>query len=129
MPFLVIIALCTLAVVMLLVVWRMHAKRQLTKRQRAHYWKQWERVATMTDAHRRVLEAENIVARALHALGYKGSFAEKLIAAGPRFSQPQALWDAHKLRNRVAHEVGMNLSSQEAARAVSAFEKALKDLT
>ena len=61
----------------------------------------------------------------LGALGYQGSFADKLKKAGPRFQNLDALWSAHKLRNRIAHEVGIHVQPKEAERALRAFEGAL----
>ena len=39
-----------------------------------------------------------------------------------------AVWEAHKLRNRIAHETGQVLAHDDARRAVAAFEKALREL-
>ncbi len=83
----------------------------------------------LSDRARRVLEAEKIVDSALSALGYGGTFAEKLQRAGPRFSALQALWDAHKLRNRIAHERSVSVDDAQVKRALAAFERALKDLS
>jgi hypothetical protein len=38
------------------------------------------------------------------------------------------LWFAHKVRNNIAHEVGHDLNSAEAKRAMEYFRKALKEL-
>ena len=84
---------------------------------------------TVSDPARRVLEAEKIIDHALSALGYGGTFAEKLQKAGPRFSAGQTLWDAHKLRNRIAHERSVTVDSAQAKRAIAAFKRALKDLS
>ena len=54
----------------------------------------------------------------LGSLGYRGSFGEKLTAAGPRLRDVEALWRAHKLRNRLAHEPGVRIAEKEAQRAV-----------
>jgi hypothetical protein len=62
-------------------------------------------------------------------LGYEGSFADKLKKAGPRFGDVQALWNAHKVRNRIAHEMHVTLDARQVDSAMRAFERALKDLT
>lgn len=38
------------------------------------------------------------------------------------------VWEAHKIRNRIAHETDRVLTQQQAERAVSLFAKALKEL-
>ena len=88
----------------------------------------WQIASAQTDRHRRLLDCEKVVEQALTEAGFQGSFSEKLQRAGPRFQNIQPLWEAHKLRNRIAHEVGVQLSEQETARAARAFERALKDL-
>lgn len=75
-----------------------------------------------------VMDADKLLAHALERLGYPGSMADKLKRAQPRFSDVQALWGAHKLRNRIAHEVSVTVTSDDARRALRAFERALRDL-
>lgn len=38
------------------------------------------------------------------------------------------IWEAHKIRNRIAHETDRVLTHEEAARAIGAFEAALREL-
>lgn len=80
------------------------------------------------DVHRRVLDAEKVLDGAMKKLGFTGSFADKLKKAGPRLRNVQAVWDAHKLRNRIAHEVGIRVDEKQANTAVQAFGKALEEL-
>lgn len=101
-------------------------RRRLTPRMRRYYRRQWQDVAALADPARQLIAAESVFDALLAALGYRGSFADKLKAAGPRFSNTEELWQAHKLRNRVAHEVGFSPSDAESRRAVAAFERALR---
>ncbi|MBI1934477.1 hypothetical protein HYS30_02305 [Candidatus Peregrinibacteria bacterium] len=84
-------------------------------------------MSRIADPSRRVLEAENIIDRALRDIGYQGTFGEKLKRMQKTLPQIDAVWAAHKLRNRIAHEPGMHISSTEATAALAAFEKALKN--
>ena len=128
MPIFIVTGLVIIAGVVLFVMWRMMRSRKLPASLRAKYERDFATARSQNDAHRKILDAENVVDHALRSLGYQGSFADKLKKAGPRFSDVQALWNAHKLRNRIAHESGVQVSVQEADRVVSAFERALKDL-
>lgn len=85
-------------------------------------------MSRISDSSRRVLEAENILDRALRDIGYQGTFGEKLKRMQRTLPNIDAVWHAHKLRNRLAHEPGLLLRKEEGERAVSAFEKALKTL-
>lgn len=88
--------------------------------------KQWAHVANVDDPARKVLEAEKVLDGVFRELGYEGTFGEKLKKIGPLLQNKQAVWDAHKLRNRIAHEVGISISEKEAGRAVKAFEKSIR---
>lgn len=109
-------------------VWWKSKARGLAGAQKEEIWNHWRSVTGITDPQRKVIEAEKVVDHAMKLLGYQGSFGDKLKKAGARFSNVQAVWDAHKLRNRIAHEVGMHVSEKEVQRSVNAFEKALRDL-
>jgi len=58
----------------------------------------------------------------------KLSLGEKLKSCGALFSDINGVWSAHKLRNRIAHELSLNVSSSECSRAISVFKRALNDL-
>jgi len=116
-----------LALFVVFSVWR-GARRKLSKEHLVQLKREWSHVAGLPDPTRRVLEAEKVLDHAFTLLGYKGSFADKLKKAERVLSNYQPLWDAHKLRNRIAHEPGFSISEQDAKRAVAQFEKALKAL-
>jgi len=43
-------------------------------------------------------------------------------------SDKEAVWQAHKLRNHLAHEVGFEITPSHAREAIAAYQRALKDL-
>lgn len=88
----------------------------------------WKKVREHDNPVLRVVEADKILDEALRLLGYTGSLGEKLKKAGPRFSNLNAVWAAHKLRNRLVHELDVKPADREVDQAVSAFHKALTDL-
>ena len=45
-----------------------------------------------------------------------------------RFSNLNAVWRAHKLRNAIAHEAGFEVSYKQAFNALAIYKEALKDL-
>lgn len=77
-----------------------------------------------------VIEADNIVDEIIKHVGYQGtSFGERLAQIEPSdFDNLQNVWEAHKIRNRIAHEAGHTLNQDEARQAIALFEKALKEL-
>ena len=88
--------------------------------------REWEHAVSQNDSVRRLLEAEKVFEHLLSLWRFSGTFADKLRAAGPRFSNVEPLWRAHKLRNRIAHEAGFHPSEGECAQAVQAYEQALR---
>ena len=79
-----------------------------------------------------ILEADNILDEVLEAQGYVGeTVAEKLKAMSrTKIASYDALWDAHKLRNEIAHggAIDMELSQKTARDTISKFENAFKEL-
>jgi hypothetical protein len=120
--------LVALALFFLGFVWWKSKARGLSAAQKQEIWNHWHRALAIEDLHRRVMEGDKVLDHAMQLSGFQGSMADKLRKAGPRFSNVQALWDAHKLRNSIAHEVSFPLSQKEASRAMTAFEKGLRDL-
>lgn len=122
------VILVALAIFFLGFVWWKAKARGLSAAQKQEVWNHWHRASEIPDLHRRVMEGDKVLDHAMQLLGFQGSMADKLRKAGPRFSNVQAVWDAHKLRNNLAHEVNASLSEKEASRAMAAFEKAIRDL-
>ena len=81
-----------------------------------------------------VLEADKLLFFVLDKMGYSGSLGERLKEAKERFVSDRNysiyndLWEAHKVRNRIIHEVKSEVLSYEASDAVNKFEKGLRKL-
>lgn len=82
------------------------------------------------DRKQAVISADSLMEKILAMAGYSGeNLGEKLKNIEPAdLDSLDALWEAHKVRNRIAHEAGYNLSKEDSERALSLFEKALKEL-
>lgn len=81
------------------------------------------------DPRIRVLELDKALDALLTALGYQGSLGEKLVAAGSRFPNIEALWKAHKLRNVLAHEPGARASDRDVEQMRGAIHEALRHVS
>ncbi len=79
-----------------------------------------------------ILEADNMLDEILEDQGYLGkTVADKLKAMNPsRITSYQELWEAHKVRNEIAHggAIDMELSKKTARDTVTNFGKAFKEL-
>jgi len=74
-----------------------------------------------------VLDADKLLDYALGKKGLTGSLGEKLKKGGHLFSDINGVWSAHKLRNRIAHELSQ-IPENEVSRSLNLYKKALKDL-
>jgi hypothetical protein len=76
-----------------------------------------------------VLEADKLLDQALRERGIKGeTMGERMKIAKDTWSNANAVWTAHKLRNQIAHESGIVVNYDDARRALGAFKQALKDI-
>lgn len=87
--------------------------------------KQWQHVHSIDDPEKRLMEAEKVLHHALRSTGLEGTFGDILKRIGPRIRNVDAVWSAHKLRNRLAHEPGFHPSTRELDHAVLIFERML----
>lgn len=76
-----------------------------------------------------VIEADKLLDKALNEMGLPGkTMGERMKRAGGYFTQVNAVWYAHKMRNQIAHEHGFSVDYNQAKHALGSFKQALKDL-
>ena len=97
----------------------------------------WEEIRSHMDSENSaewkmaIIEADLIMDDILKKIGYNGdSIGERLKNIEPSdFDNLKNVWDAHKVRNRIAHEgMQFKLSKEEAIEVIDKYEKALKEL-
>ncbi len=77
-----------------------------------------------------ILEADIMLSELLDLQGYKGeTIADKMKRVDrATFNSIDAAWEAHKVRNRIAHEgSAMELSPREVRRVIALYESVLKE--
>lgn len=122
--FLIGVAIVVLALP-LLVRWRLKSHWHLDPLVARRLKRTWQDVQRQSDPHLQVLEAEKAFEVLLGAWKLQGTFAEKLKQASWRIPEADAVWSAHRLRNRIAHEPGIRVAPDEAQRAISAYERVI----
>ncbi len=76
-----------------------------------------------------VIHADKLVDEALKRRKYKGNtMGERMVAAQRDFSDNDGVWFAHKLRNRLVHEVDTKVKEADVKKALMGLRQALKDL-
>jgi len=114
------LALLTFAVVS-------RSRRGFSETDKRIYQGHWSRIQSL-DSRQAVMEADKMLDEIMGKRGYKGTLGEKLKKAGPAFSNVNDVWSAHKLRNRLAHELGAKISFEEGKTALRRFARAYKDM-
>jgi hypothetical protein len=105
-------------------------RQKLPKRDMDFIISQWKEINSRVslDPKHSLIEADKLVDFTLKKKGYTGSFGDKLKTAEKAFSNIDAIWAAHKLRNNLVHQVGFTVNEGQVRGALFAFKKALSDL-
>ena len=76
-----------------------------------------------------VINADKLLDKALIEIGIPGkTMGDRLKHSPERFSDINAVWRAHKMRNALAHDTSAEITYRQAATALLAYKQALKDL-
>ncbi len=76
-----------------------------------------------------ILNADKLLGKALEEIGVVGkTTGERMKKYTPKFSKPNGIWMAHKLRNKIAHETEIKLNYDQTVLALGFFKQALKDM-
>lgn len=76
-----------------------------------------------------IIEADKLLDKALHEMGVAGkTMGDRLKHSASKFSEINAVWRAHKLRNAIAHESDLEIGYKQATTALNIYKQALKDL-
>lgn len=100
---------------------------------RSYYQKRWDEIQSLLKSAEgqqlSIIEADKLLDEALRKLRFSGkTMGERLVSAQRNFSNPNNVWTAHKLRNRVVHEASVKLQKRQLQTALAAIRVALKDL-
>lgn len=76
-----------------------------------------------------VIDCDKLLDKALIEMGIPGkTMGDRMKRAGSRFSNLNAVWRAHKLRNAIAHESDIQVGYKQVSNALTIYKQALKDL-
>lgn len=109
------------------------APRRQARLDHEFFQQQWAellaRVKTPEGMVLAVVDADKLLDHALKKRHFKGkTMGERLVSAQRMISDNDAVWYAHKLRNRLVHEPNIKLKKKEAQAALAGFRQGLKDL-
>lgn len=127
-----LIAIIILGVIFLAVIGWLSKKRPYSLK-KDYFESQWmellAKVKTPEGMVLAVIDADKLLDEALRHSHFHGkTTGERLVAAQRKLTDNDAVWYAHKLRNRLVHEPNVRLKKNEAQTALTGFKQALHDL-
>jgi hypothetical protein len=76
-----------------------------------------------------VMEADKLLDEALKEMHVRGeNLGERLKTGRNKFSNINAVWAAHRLRNQIVHERGVKVTYEQTTKALAVYRRALQDL-
>jgi hypothetical protein len=90
--------------------------------------KSWQKIVSEKDLRHQIQDADKLLDHMLRKKGFKGSLGEVLKRNASIFSDINGLWYAHKMRNKLAHELEYKVNSRDVNMALRSFKRALKDI-
>jgi hypothetical protein len=98
-----------------------------------YYHERWSelltRVKTPDGMALAIIDADKLLDDALKKRHFRGkTMGERLVAAQRQLSDNDAVWFAHKLRNRLVHETNVRLKKRDVQKALAGFRQGLRDL-
>ena len=91
---------------------------------------QWHKAEALSknDLRAAIFEADKILAFTLTKTGATENITKKIKQFESRFKDPELVYQAHRLRNLLAHQVDFHPSNQELQQKFNYFRGALTDL-
>lgn len=110
-------------------------KQKSTILDKEKYRSLWLEIENSLDANNQqsfqmtVLNADKLLGQALEELGVRGNtMGERMKMFGKGFSNQDQIWQAHKIRNKIAHEADVKLTIKQVHAVLKCFKQALKDV-
>lgn len=109
-----------------------HSQGQLNVEKYRRKWLEIERLPgrdNQQGCHYAIIEADKLLDIAMREKGVRGdTMGERLKTAKDVWSDRNAVWTAHKLRNQLVHEADVKVDYNNTRRALADFKRALKDM-
>lgn len=100
---------------------------------REHFVNEWKDILDLAGQPKTrplsVVHADKLLDQALKQSGFGGeTMAERLVSAKNSLTKREAVWQAHKLRNKIVHETAFEPSEGSVKQAMNAYNTAFRDL-
>ena len=103
-------------------------KKKLSARDQQLFLSHWNRIQGEPDLRQQLMQCDILLGKVMAALGIKGNVGAQLKSSPERFSDLNGIWNAHKIRNKIAHDLHFTLQDRDHSIAMRSYKRALKDL-
>ena len=124
----VTLVLLVLLYVVVMVSFRMWKRTRVSEADKKFFNQHWNHILAEGNYSNQIMQADKLLDQMLKKRGFDGTLGDKLKKASKMFSDRNGLWEAHKLRNKIAHEVGFQVTTSAKNMAMEGFKKAFIDL-
>ncbi len=102
----------------------LYGKRKTFKSNEISFFRtHWEKIIQNNDNRQSLIEADKLLDLFLGKKGYIGSLGDKLKSFSRSYERIDNIWFAHKLRNKLVHEVGFYLKKSDFDKALKAYKE------
>lgn len=127
-----IVAVVVIVIILLAIMKLMPHTSTIDKEKYQSKWLEIEHsldIANKDSRYMAILKADKLLDQALKDTGSRGqTMGERMKDRQGAWSNANAVWAAHKIRNQIAHDDNVQLSETITKRALASFKRALKDL-
>ena len=88
----------------------------------------WKELIHQNDHRHAIMDADKLLDYALGEMGHRGNLGNKLKKAPKLFSDLNGLWQAHKVRNNIAHQIAYKVDEKTYKKSMLSFKRAFQDL-
>lgn len=100
--------------------------KKLTDSQRKKMHKKLKSIARYEHEEKQIFGFDKLLEHIMQLRGYQGSLGSVMKKNAAVFSDIQGLWFAHKIRNKLAHEIDFQLSPRDAKKVITIFQKEIR---
>lgn len=103
-------------------------KKGFSTKEKNYFKQKWREIKNEKDFRHSIMTADKLLEKVMRCKGYQGTLGQMLKSGKSEFSDLNGVWYAHKIRNKLAHEIDYKLIPSEAQKGLQYFQKAFKDL-
>ena len=97
--------------------------KKISTEKRSYFKKIFDDITTTSDYKMKLIEYDSLLNTILTERNIQGTLAEQLKQYAPQTPYEDDIWKAHKLRNKVVHEISYEPSKKELQEALGVFQK------